>query len=111
MTDFDPVERDLRLHLEEEERAERFQAALDHEYAEVWAENFEFGREDHDSLADALADYMGELATHILRDEYGPARAIVENAIVEWCKAQARMRVEAQEEIGRSNTATRRRDR
>ena len=107
MTDFDPVERDLNRHLDEEERAERFQAALDHEYAEVWAENFEFGREDQDSLADALADYIGELARHILRDEYGSARDIVEDAIAEWCKGQARMHVEAkkrefEEEAGRS---------
>ena len=111
MTNFDPVERDLHLHLEEEERAERFQAALDYEYAEVWGENFEPGREDQDSLADALADHMGELAMHILNADYEAARFIVENAIVEWCEAQARMRVEAQEEIGRSNTATRRRNR
>ena len=111
MTDFDPVERDLRLHLEEEERAERFQAALDHEYENVWSENFEPGREDLDSLADALADHMGELAKHILNADYEAARSIVENAIVEWCEAQARMRVEAAEEIGRSNAATWRRNR
>ena len=108
MTNFDPVERDLNRHLDEKERAERFQAALDHEYAEVWAENFEPGHEDQDSLADALAEHCneGELARHILYAEYGPARTIVEVAIAEWCESQARIRVEArkrefEEEIGR----------
>ena len=109
MRDFDPVERDLNRHLDEEERAERFQAALDHEYTEVWAENFEPGHEDQDSLAEALAEHCneGELARHILNAEYGPARTIVEDAIAEWCESQARMHVEAkkrefEEEAGRS---------
>ena len=109
MTNFDPVERDLNRYLDEEERAERFQSALDHEYAQVWAENFKPGHEDQDSLGEALAEHCkeGELAKHILNADYEAARSILENAIAEWCESQARIRVEArkrefEEEAGRS---------